>query len=191
MSKQSNFKVNAFFFYLAFAGWLLAVATNLLAWLGINVADYVPFIWGLHIGIFVVWIPTVLFLKRNEKINEQLESVANTTFKGRMEYYKILFEHTPKWITIAAVVGLAYAVINFALFMLQMDGSSPVEENGVFSLQNHGKFIRLISENEYHRYHALEIRGFSGHWIAFYGVATAVLFRFTPMAKRKLETIIS
>jgi hypothetical protein len=43
--------------------------------------------------------------------------------------------------------------------------------------------MRNITEQEYHHYKAATIRGFSGHWVAFYGLAAAVLYPF----KRNLK----
>jgi len=43
---------------------------------------------------------------------------------------------------------------------------------------DHGTLIRIITEKEFHHYQANEIRGFSGHWLIFYGFAAAVLYPF-------------
>ena len=49
---------------------------------------------------------------------------------------------------------------------------------GQYVLHNHGTLIRNITEQEYTAYKAAEVRGFSGHWLAFYGIATALLYPF-------------
>jgi hypothetical protein len=55
---------------------------------------------------------------------------------------------------------------------------TPGIQNGQYILHNHGQFVRNLTEKEYHHYQANTLRGFSGHWIAFYGMAMAVLYPF-------------
>lgn len=55
---------------------------------------------------------------------------------------------------------------------------SPEIQDGQYILQNHGKLIRTITEQEYHHYKANEVRGFSGHWLIFYGFSAALLYPF-------------
>ena len=41
-------------FYLADAGWGAAVVVHSLAFVGVDVASFVPIVWVLHVGIFEV-----------------------------------------------------------------------------------------------------------------------------------------
>ena len=77
-----------------------------------------------------------------------------------------------------AIFGLffIYAFINFAMFFVLMEGGSPDVKNGSYYLHNHGKKIRDLTQDEYKRFQAYEVRGFSGHWIIFSLVPT--LFHF-------------
>jgi DNA-binding XRE family transcriptional regulator len=55
-----------FLFYFAVTGWLIALIVHLLTLADFDAREKVPFIWVLHIGIFVVWLPAVIELKNND-----------------------------------------------------------------------------------------------------------------------------
>ena len=159
-------------YYIAISGLTLGLIVHLTA----LIADYdlrqvVPFLWILHIGIFVVWIPMVLLLKGKD----ELQQFYNYYNFNQSEYFKIIFKNTPTWLKIIAFGGMGYAGLNFILFIVSQPGS-PSIENGKYILSNHGQLISILTKKEYLHYLANETRGFSGHWIAFYGIASAVLY---------------
>ena len=152
-------------FYIALLGSIIAITVHIFAVLGVDVADTLPFIWVLHIGIFVVWIPTILSLKEQQKENKEANA------------FTILTKDKPKWI-IAVIIGIAiYTGLNFMLFMSKAIEGTPLEKNGVYSLHNRGTHIRDITKEEYHLHGANILRGFSGHWILFYTVAAIALYK--------------
>ena len=172
-----------FLFYFALTGWTLGLIVHILSLSDIDVTEKVPFVWLLHIGIFIVWLPIVLDLKKNEELQEYQKS----EMLNRMNpigFFKIIFKETPTWMTIIAGAGFFYAIINFLLFFAS-HGGTPDIKDGQFILQNHGQLIKTVTEQEYYHYKANEVRGFSGHWIFFYGFATAVLYKFSGLTKRK------
>ena len=163
-------------FYFAVTGWTLGLIVHLLSLADLDVTDKVPFVWILHIGIFVVWLPTVLELKKNK----ELKAYQQSGMLNRMNplgFFKIIFQQTPTWLTIIAIGGFFYAGINFIMFMNSQHGVPEIKD-GQYILSNHGQLIKTLTEQEYHHYKANEVRGFSGHWILFYGVAAAILFPF-------------
>jgi hypothetical protein len=165
-----------FLFYFAFTAWTLGLIVHLLSLADIDITDKVPFVWVLHIGIIVVWIPTVLELKKNE----ELIAYRQSGMLNRMNpfgFFIIIFRQTPTWLTIIAIGGFFYAIINFNLFMNSQLGNPDIKD-GQYILENHGQLIKTLTEQEYHHCKANEVRGFSGHWLAFYGLAAAVLFPF-------------
>jgi len=175
-----------FLFYFALTGWTLGLTVHLLSLADIDVTEKAPFIWLLHIGIFIVWIPVVLDLKNNEELQAYKQS-GMTNRMNPIEFYKIVFKETPTWMSIIAIGGFFYAFINFMFFMSSQSGTPDIKD-GQYILQNHGQLIKTLTLQEYHHYKANEVRGFSGHWILFYGVATAVLFKFIGQ-KTEAETI--
>ncbi|MCX6256402.1 MAG: hypothetical protein NTW49_00640 [Bacteroidia bacterium] len=165
-----------FLFYFAVTGWTTGLIVHLLSIAEFDVTYKFPYIWILHVGIFVVWIPTVLNLMKNKELKEYQQSgILNRM--NPIGLFRIIFKNTPSWLTVIALGGFIYAMINFMLFMTSQVGDPDIK-NGQYILHNHGQLIKILTEQEFHHYKANEIRGFSGHWIAFYGVAAAVLFPY-------------
>lgn len=168
--------MNKYLFYFAVTGWSLGLLVHVLSLADIDITDKVPFVWVLHLGIFVVWLPAVLALKKNEELKAYQQSgFANTM--NPFGFFKIIFKQTPNWMKLIAIVGFYYAILNFMFFMTSQTGT-PVLRDGQYLLENHGQLIRTLTEQEYHHFKANDVRGFSGHWIAFYGLAAAILFPF-------------
>jgi hypothetical protein len=65
------------------------------------------FSWMLHVGIFVVWIPTVLV---------GIKSVGNT---GRKDYCKLVLRGSPEWMRYMVYGFGSYAMVNFAIFFFR------------------------------------------------------------------------
>jgi hypothetical protein len=172
-----------FLFYFAITGLALAIVVHLLSVARINVSEYCPFVWVLHLGIFVVWFPTVLSLRKNEDFIEYQQS----GWLNRMNpfaFFKAILKNTPIWLSVLAAGGFVYAIINFALLMTPQEGNVVVQE-GTYAIVKHGTMVRKLSEQEYNYFQAKDVRVFSGHWIAFYGIAAAVIFPF-----RKKEEVV-
>jgi hypothetical protein len=172
-----------FLFYFAITGWTLGLIVHLLSLADNDITDKVPFVWVLHIGILVVWIPVVLDLKKNE----ELKAFQQSGMMNRMNpvgFFKIIFKQTSAWLTVFAIGGFIYAFVNFMFFMASQNGTLGIED-GQYILHNHGQLIKTLTEQEYHHYRANEVRGFSGHWIAFYGLATAVLFPLNRQSRNE------
>lgn len=173
--------MNKYLFYFALTGWILGLIVHILSLADIDITEKVPFVWLLHVGIFVVWLPVVLDLKKNEELQEYQQS-GMLNRMNPIGFYKIIFKETPTWMAILAGAGFFYAFINFMLFMASK-GGTPSIKDGHYILQNHGQLIKTLTEQEYLHYKANEVRGFSGHWILFYGIATAVLYKFSGLTK--------
>lgn len=118
--------------------------------------------WFLHVGVFVVWFPAVILSNENK-----MWSTDNKIMVG--------MDRSPKWLSITCAILFCYALINFAIFMGAMGGGGPEIENGKYVLSSHGKFIKDITETEYWHLKAMELRGFSGHWMFFYLTAASIL----------------
>src|SRR5262249_25867443 len=73
-------------------------------------------------------------------------------FKNK-DLWRAALRGCPPWLTYAAGAFFVYALINFALFMLTSVHGKPTESQ--------------------------ELRGFSGHWMAFYAVGIAMLYSST------------
>jgi hypothetical protein len=92
------------FMLLAALGFVLSVAAHLLALMGIQIPGG-GLVWGLHIGIFVVWIPAIFV------------SMQATRLGNRREFWKIALAGCPPWTRYALYVLFGYAILNFILFI--------------------------------------------------------------------------
>ena len=151
-------------------GALLGLAASLLAHVaaicGVDVAAQLPLVWGLHVGTFLVLLPFVLSARK---------------ILGPKPGLARLAEIFPVWLFAVAVLLFIYAFINFQLTMSVLADGSPGERAGKLVLEDHGRLVREITESEYHRYKAYELRSFSGHWLLLYFVPFAYfLFRNGP-----------
>lgn len=172
-----------FFFYFATLGWILSLVVHLFSVAHIDVQDQYPFVPILHIGIFVAWLPAVLLLVKNKKKSGIQEESANP-----ITFFKDIFKETPVWLIIIAAGCFIYAFINFILYMNSMGGVVDII-GGQYVIHNHGNIIKELTEQEYHYYRAEELRGFSGHWLAFYGMAMAILYPFNTPKKANSDLI--
>lgn len=89
----------------------------------------------------------------------------------------------PAWVLAAAVVSVLYTFINYIICAVRLGEGGPMEVDGVYCLWNHG-FIREISYAEYTRLQGIEGRMFTGHLLAFTGIAMYILWPETEKPDR-------
>jgi hypothetical protein len=132
------------FMVLAAVGFVLSLIVHVTALFGIP-SPLGEFSWLLHMGIFVVWLPTVIVSNRRVKDSRQ------------KDFWKVALRGCPQWMKRLTQLCFIYAIINFILFMIfdiaggGANGSEDGTPPGI-------------------------LRGFSGHWMAFYSAAMAVLY---------------
>ena len=144
--------------YIALAGFVLSLAVHVSALLGVDLSAAAPYVWLLHGGVFVVFIPLVIFSRK------QLGA------RPRLSEIRAVF---PRWTIAAGIAVAAYTLVNFVLFMAATEGGSPAIHEGTYVLQNHGHILRELTAAEYAAFKTNEVRGFSGHWLLFYFVPFA------------------
>jgi len=108
--------------------------------------DY-PVVWALHVGVFMVWFPTIWFLKKDEDYKQFLQS-GLLSRSNPVTAFRIMLRHAPVYLKVVAMAGLVYAPVNVLFFI--------------------NSFPEAVNTT----------RMFSGHWIAFYGMALGVLYPF-------------
>lgn len=165
-------------FILAFTGWILSLTVHLLALADVDVEARYPFVFLLHIGAIAIMWPVVLEMKKNEEFKAYQQSGLRNRLNP-FAYFKIVFKQTPPVVAAIAIAGFFYAIVNFSLFFFTSEFGVAEFKDGQYILQNHGHLIKTLTEQEYHHYKANQVRGFSGHWIAFFGVAAAFMFPFS------------
>ena len=88
----------------------------------------------------------------------------------------------PMTMRVIFLVALAYAGMNFSLFMQHRINGLPEKIGEVYVVRNKGRIVRPSNEAEYLQTQKWLVRGFSGNWILFSLVP--VLF-FTYLAPEK------
>lgn len=152
---------------LAALGFFAALGVHVAALLGLPVQDQLPHVWALHVGIFVVFLPAVLYLKKNSASNDPLA----------------LFRGMPAWVVVAILALFLYAFINFFVSLSATGGATSDIRDGQYVLQNKGRVLREITEAEYIAGRAAEVRLFSGHWLLFYALPAAVFLLRRPRSE--------
>jgi hypothetical protein len=135
---------------LASAGLLASLVCHVMSWLQMEPP------WGrsvfiLHAGIFVVWIPLVIFANR-------------TMPRPRRANLDHLFAELPRWVRVAVGGLFVYTLLNFTYF--------------------------AYCTRQYPRLGVpfyLELRGFSGHWMVFYGFALAGFVALARLSRKRIQ----
>lgn len=140
-------------FSIAAVGWTSSVIVHLMAITAGDITEKYPFVMGLHVGVFVVWVPMFLYLNK-DKDYKQLQQSVFLQRSNPFATFEIMFKNAPTYLKLVAIAGLIYAPINFMIPTLGPD------------------------------FGANTARLFSGHWIAFYGIAVAALYPFKKEAVR-------
>ncbi|HEX6537332.1 MAG TPA: hypothetical protein VF041_22310 [Gemmatimonadaceae bacterium] len=125
---------------LALTGFLLSLAAHAASYHGVAVQERVPAVWGLHVGIFVVFVPFVFALRRWQR-------------KGQLRWRQLL-PYFPVWVRVAAPALMAYTMANF------FAASSHLPSGGELSTNS----ASAAEEQVY------TLRAFSGHWLIFYAL---------------------
>jgi hypothetical protein len=147
---------------LAAVGLALSAAVHFSTFAGVDVLDVLPLVWLLHVGIFVVWAPAI--------------GAANRGKKGDGQSLAAQFPHAPRWMFWMTGLLFAYALVNFAVFIFLMREGRPTRrEDGTYAVTDHGRVLREIGAEEFHRRQGYVARGFSGHWMMFYSAALMML----------------
>ena len=133
-------------FSIALLGWITSLAVHIAAATSATLFEEYPIVMGLHLGVFVVWIPMMLYLKRDEEYMHFQQS-GLLRRSNPFKLFNILLKNAPIYLKLIAVAGLIYAPINFIV---------PMAGPGMMNTA----------------------RLFSGHWMAFYGIAMAVVYPF-------------
>lgn len=83
-----------------------------------------------------------------------VKRVGNTS---RKDFWKVVLRGSPEWMRYMVYGFLGYALVNFLIFMPQAPKGGTGGETP-----------------------AVVWRGFSGHWMAFYSAALAILYSAAP-----------
>ena len=170
------------FVLLAALGLLISIAANVSTFFGVEPMHRWPDLWLLHLGVFVVFIPA---------ISVQSQYRNETPFRWRD-----VFGGVPAWLRWLLVWLIVYAPVSALAFVIVCGSGGPSKEpDGTYAMTSHGRILRTLTANEYHRASGYEFRFMSSWWIAFYSISLALLvsamIRQKALASRQDTTVQS
>jgi len=147
----------------ALAGFVASAAIHIASIAGVDVRTRHPDIFLLHLlcmGTFIFTLPVSVWLS-SAKDDESRD---------------ILTGVPP--VLKAMVIGLLIYVFITGIHSTQnaWDGQATAQADGTYVLEQYGKVVRTVDAAEYHSHRALEARGFSGAWMLFFALASAMAY---------------
>jgi hypothetical protein len=150
------------FALLAALGLLISIAANVSTFFGVEPMHRWPYLWLLHLGIFVVFIPAG---------SVQIQHGNKKPFRWRD-----VFGGLPAWMRWMLVSMIIYAPVNALAFAIVCGSGGPSKEpDGTYAMTSHGRILRMLTADEYHRASGYEFRFMSSWWIMFYSISVALL----------------
>lgn len=92
--------------WLAIGGFSASLLVHVLSLAGVS-SPFGAATWALHVGIFVVWLPTVFVIQRMAKNVRQAD------------LWKAALRGCPAWVRSGAYIVGGYAILNFVVFLAQ------------------------------------------------------------------------
>ena len=134
-------------------GLALSAVVHLATLVNADIERLVPYIWVLHVGIFVVCVPMLILIMKSMRIN-----AAATFFRDVL----------PKSLLFLLLAVFAYGFINFALCSEAFENGNPMMQGNGYVIRIRGQSDKEISYNEYMELQIKQMRAFSGLWLIFY-----------------------
>ena len=122
-----------------------------------------PNIWGLHVVMFLVCIPAVIAGKN---------LVGSHRYQ---DFWNIVLRYVSPAFRYNVYAFGVYAVINFFACLAQLKFGAPEVFHGLPALVREGKLVEYLTDTQFQQALAVKMRLFSGHWMAFYLAAAAIL----------------
>jgi hypothetical protein len=132
-------------FFIALMGWVLSLLVNLSSY-HTDISNEYPFVMFLHVGVFIVIIPTIVLLSTDDETKKLQLGSWPGRIKNPLKFWEIAFKNSPVYLSVLAGMCFIYTIASFIINF----GHSNVPT----------------------------IRLFSGHWMAFYSIALAILYPF-------------
>lgn len=141
---------------------MLSCMIHLLSFFRVDLPDYFPFLWTLHVGIFLFFLPMAFF------------SYGKGAYNSFWEHIKILI---PGFWQLAIILLIIYVPCTFGFFMYRSGFSRPREVDGEYFLIRNRMVIKQLSPIEYEYQKCLITRAFSSAWLVFY-LLPALYFQY-------------
>jgi len=152
------------------AGFFASLTLYILTFWNVD-ASATPVYMPLTIVLFATWLAAILKLVRNPELKAHQKSKS----KNPVTFFKLAFKGTPVWVQVVAGASFIFAMVSFAYFIYTQPGVVGVID-GNKVLHNRGEIIKELTDQEYIKALAIDSRKSLGHFLAFFGVGTAILF---------------
>lgn len=150
------------FALLAALGLLISIAANVSTFFGVEPMHRWPYIWLLHLGVFVAFIPAF--------------SIQGQHGNKKPLRWRDVFGGVPGWLRWMLVSLIIYAPMSGLAFVIVCGSGGPSKEaDGTYAMTSHGRILRTLTADEYHRASGYEFRFMSSWWIMFYSISLALL----------------
>ena len=114
---------------------IASLAVHFSTYFGINPGHVYPKVWLLHILIFAVLIPALLYCQYISKKENVSQSEIN--------------RNSPRWMIVLLIVFFAYAIFNFAFYNFVLSGGGVAAIiDGKKVLHSHATIIRELDDKE-------------------------------------------
>ena len=157
-------------FYIATLGYIISLVLYGLTFNDVD-AQQLALYWPLTIGMMAIWLMAILKLKASE----ELKALKKEGGFKLMAFLKTAFKGTPVWMSVIAGISFIFAIVNIHMLMSSSPGV-PAIIDGEYVMQNHGSILQKLTEQEYKHELAIKARMSMGHFLAFFGVGTAILW---------------
>lgn len=100
-------------FFAAIISGSLSLGVHVSTHLGVNVEEAFPAVMGLHAGIFLLFIPMIVMLRKNPEIQRYEQQPWHEKMRNPFGLWTVALAHCPLPLKILTGVCLLYAIINF------------------------------------------------------------------------------
>jgi hypothetical protein len=150
------------FALLAALGLLISTAANVSTFFGVEPMHRWPYLALLDLGVFVAFIPAA--------------SVQSQHGNKKPLRWRDVFGGLPAWMRWMLVSMIIYAPVSALAFVMVCGSGGPSKEpDGTYAMTSHGRILRTLTADEYHRASGYEFRFMSSWWIMFYSISLALL----------------
>jgi hypothetical protein len=151
---------------------LFAAATlNLVTWLPVDVSGLTVPTVVVFVGVFVVWIPSLLIVQR--RFRTLRSSTVSTNRRRNSWQISTALQGAPQWLSVTLGIAAVYVFVNFFASFAVLPGQ-PEYSNGTYFFNVHGSHI-IIDHQRYLEGVRAQVRMFTGHPIVFYLLAMLML----------------
>ena len=162
-------KYKNYVFIAAIVGWAISVLIQVLCLAGYVPVAKVQGVWIIHVASLIVFGYAIWY---NNNFRKPYDSDGENFL---VSLYKKYFKGLPVWVGVLGVICFYYAPINFFLSMQHVPASISVVD-GQYVFGHRGHIVKILTLDEYNFALLQRLRMFSGNWIAFFSLATVLLY---------------